>query len=182
MTDRSRDDGSRELDSGDSAVQPHFGGGGVAGLEPHRQPLGPPPLRSRAVPLPLQQMSDLSVGGSGNYHAPAMDPHRPVYGGEYNGSFGSRSGGVGGFAIPPIHSVRNGRASVLNVSNESADHVDAFPEEHNDEDMTSCNATAGWSEVDSAGGGIPPSARSLHSAALLNGVMYIFGECLLVEI
>jgi hypothetical protein len=33
----------------------------------------------------------------------------------------------------------------------------------------------GWSEVDSSGGGIPPSARSLHSAALLNGVMYVFG-------
>jgi hypothetical protein len=201
MTERSRDDRSHELDGGDSVVQqPHLGGGGVAGLDPHRQPLGPPPLRSRAAPLP-QEMSDLSVSGSSNYHdgsnlailrqqaashapphlVPAVDPHRPMYGGEYNGSFGSRSGGVGGgtggFAIPPIRSVRNGRVSVLNVSNESADHVDAFPEEHNDDDMTTCNATAGWSEVDSAGGGIPPSARSLHSTALLNGVMYIFGEC-----
>jgi hypothetical protein len=38
---------------------------------------------------------------------------------------------------------------------------------------------SGWSEVDASGGGIPPSARSLHSAALLNGVMYIFGMSIL---
>ena len=36
-------------------------------------------------------------------------------------------------------------------------------------------SVSGWSEVDVSGGGIPPSARSLHSAALLNGVMYVFG-------
>lgn len=37
-------------------------------------------------------------------------------------------------------------------------------------------SVSGWSEVDASGGGIPPSARSLHSAALLNGVMYVFGK------
>ena len=36
-------------------------------------------------------------------------------------------------------------------------------------------SVSGWSEVDASGGGIPPSARSLHSAALLNGAMYVFG-------
>ena len=36
-------------------------------------------------------------------------------------------------------------------------------------------SVSGWSEVDATGGGIPPSARSLHSAALLDGVMYVFG-------
>jgi hypothetical protein len=38
------------------------------------------------------------------------------------------------------------------------------------------SSVSGWSEVDPTGGGMPPSARSLHSAALLNGVMYIFGK------
>ena len=37
-------------------------------------------------------------------------------------------------------------------------------------------SVSGWSNVDASGGGIPPSARSLHSAALLNGVMYVFGR------
>ena len=35
------------------------------------------------------------------------------------------------------------------------------------------NSSIGWSEVEA--NGVPPSARSLHSAALLNGVLYIFG-------
>ena len=33
--------------------------------------------------------------------------------------------------------------------------------------------SVGWSEVES--NGVPPSARSLHSSALLNGVLYVFG-------
>eukprot|EP00934_Nitzschia_sp_Nitz4_P004906 Nitzschia sp. Nitz4//scaffold150_size53981//18316//20115//NITZ4_006675-RA/size53981-snap-gene-0.67-mRNA-1//-1//CDS//3329537065//4896//frame0 len=36
------------------------------------------------------------------------------------------------------------------------------------------NNTNGWSVVQT-NGGTPPSARSLHAAALLNGVMYVFG-------
>ena len=38
--------------------------------------------------------------------------------------------------------------------------------------------SSGWSDVEltpDGGGGIPPSARSLHAAALLNGIMYVFG-------
>lgn len=34
--------------------------------------------------------------------------------------------------------------------------------------------TSGWSVVET-NGGTPPSARSLHAAAMLNGVMYVFG-------
>jgi len=33
---------------------------------------------------------------------------------------------------------------------------------------------SGWSEVDHTGG-TPPSARSLHAGALLNGILYVFG-------
>jgi leucine-zipper-like transcriptional regulator 1 len=38
----------------------------------------------------------------------------------------------------------------------------------------SSGASHGWSAVE-VNGGTPPSARSLHAAALLNGVMYVFG-------
>jgi hypothetical protein len=53
--------------------------------------------------------------------------------------------------------------------------------QHDDADVAVSTHTAlhtfrsSWSEVDTSGGGISPSARSLHSSALLNGVMYIFG-------
>lgn len=35
------------------------------------------------------------------------------------------------------------------------------------------SSNIGWSEVET--NGVPPSARSLHSASLLNGVLYVFG-------
>jgi len=40
------------------------------------------------------------------------------------------------------------------------------------------SASSGWSVVETlqgGAGGAPPSARSLHAAALLNGIMYVFG-------
>ena len=40
------------------------------------------------------------------------------------------------------------------------------------------SASSGWSVVETSqggAGGAPPSARSLHAAALLNGIMYVFG-------
>lgn len=36
------------------------------------------------------------------------------------------------------------------------------------------SSSSGWSVVET-NGGTPPSARSLHAAAILNGVMYVFG-------
>ena len=40
--------------------------------------------------------------------------------------------------------------------------------------------SSGWSDVgysqDPSIGGVPPSARSLHAAALLNGILYVFGR------
>jgi len=51
-------------------------------------------------------------------------------------------------------------------------------EERNDDDdenNNNANSNIGWSEVET--NGVPPSARSLHSAALLNGVLYVFGGC-----
>jgi len=39
---------------------------------------------------------------------------------------------------------------------------------------TSANNTSGWSIVET-NGGTPPSARSLHAAAVLNGVLYVWG-------
>ena len=50
----------------------------------------------------------------------------------------------------------------------------AAPEQEVAEDPTSPSGTNGWSDVQT-GGGTPPSARSLHAAALLNGIMYVFG-------
>ena len=45
----------------------------------------------------------------------------------------------------------------------------------NDEEGSPISAGAnGWCTVET-NGGTPPSARSLHAAALLNGVMYVFG-------
>jgi hypothetical protein len=65
--------------------------------------------------------------------------------------------------------------------------LDAEPEEinrgnhhHGDDDdddwlfHDSFGNTSGWSEVDT-NGGTPPAPRSLHTAAILNGVMYVFG-------
>ncbi|CAB9528454.1 effector protein with kelch motifs [Seminavis robusta] len=43
---------------------------------------------------------------------------------------------------------------------------------------SSGSASSGWSVVETSqggAGGAPPSARSLHAAALLNGIMYVFG-------
>ena len=36
-------------------------------------------------------------------------------------------------------------------------------------------AASGWSVVDVAPGSVPPCARSLHSAAIMNGALYVFG-------
>ena len=49
------------------------------------------------------------------------------------------------------------------------------PEHHVDDALSSPTASSsGWSVVET-NGGTPPSARSLHAAAILNGVMYVFG-------
>jgi hypothetical protein len=66
----------------------------------------------------------------------------------------------------------------LNISSEQR-HSFASPEHgvNNDNDPNSpmaSSTTNGWSVVET-NGGTPPSARSLHAAALLNGVMYVFG-------
>lgn len=37
------------------------------------------------------------------------------------------------------------------------------------------NVSSGWSVVDSSNGSTPPCARSLHSGAVLNGSLYVFG-------
>ena len=46
-----------------------------------------------------------------------------------------------------------------------------------EEQQQELSPSSGWSEVGLSqdGGGSPPSARSLHAAALLNGTMYVFG-------
>jgi hypothetical protein len=60
-------------------------------------------------------------------------------------------------------------------------HSFSIPEYGVTDSPTSLSNTSGWSIVETKGG-MPPSARSLHAAALLNGVMYVFGgydgECL----
>jgi len=66
------------------------------------------------------------------------------------------------------HQLRHQHAIPQNVmvtSDSESDMLDAAAQ---------ANKNSGWMEVQS-NGGTPPCARSLHAAALLNGVMYIFG-------
>lgn len=68
-------------------------------------------------------------------------------------------------------------ASVPLGGGENASTAVADPEEHrHGGDDIHMRSSSRWTEVEA--GGIPPSARSLHSTALLNGVMYIFGMSL----
>jgi hypothetical protein len=68
-------------------------------------------------------------------------------------------------------------AASVPLGGESASSAVADPEEHrHGGDDMHMRSSSGWTEVEA--GGIPPSARSLHSSALLNGVMYIFGRSL----
>jgi hypothetical protein len=67
-------------------------------------------------------------------------------------------GGGGGHVVPfgdPEHITRGGDTDDL-----------SFRESYNN--------NSGWSEV-KANGGTAPAPRSLHTAAILNGVMYVFG-------
>jgi N-acetylneuraminic acid mutarotase len=49
------------------------------------------------------------------------------------------------------------------------------PEREAEEDPLESPQPTGWAEVEVGAGSVPPSARSLHAAALLNGTMYCFG-------
>ena len=54
-------------------------------------------------------------------------------------------------------------------------------DDDDDDDPNNFTTLSGWSEVELSqepgGGGVPPSPRSLHAAALLNGVMYVLSVC-----
>lgn len=111
--------------------------------------------------------------------AAAPSGYRSPFGG--NNIIIHRGGGGADDYVPALH-----RQNVNAIHNNNADaaaaavavvaaDLDADPEEHNGfEEETMHRATAGWAEVEPTNG-IPPSARSLHSAALFNGVMYVFG-------
>ena len=76
----------------------------------------------------------------------------------------------------------------INVANNNNNPPNNDPNHHPERAMEteavyhpcspSGSASSGWSVVETSqggAGGAPPSARSLHAAALLNGIMYVFG-------
>lgn len=166
------------------------GGGGdgrhrrLPGLPQQHDPLGLLQPLARAAAFPQQQQQQpASLPIANNYQAmlrqqapsavaqqQQQQPHpgqaaAPVgYRNPFGGGSAPRAGGADDYV--PNHHVA-GSFAALNVASDDTD-----PEEHNEDTMH--RASAGWSEVDPAGG-IAPSARSLHSAALLNNVMYVFG-------
>lgn len=75
-------------------------------------------------------------------------------------------------AMPPSdrHDNNNHRISTGRISFVVPEHGAVDGE---DSSLTSA-PTNGWCTVET-NGGTPPSARSLHAAALLNGVLYVFG-------
>ena len=85
---------------------------------------------------------------------------------------------VGGVNNPRIPNLERR----LDVGIQNLHLMNAEPEEINQEDHgedlmlheTNISNVSGWSEVDT-NGGTPPAPRSLHTAAILNGVMYVFG-------
>ena len=97
-----------------------------------------------------------------------------------NSSLGSGSlgGSVGHFPPGRLSGFGSARLRLELSSSNSAPERD-IENEHSD---SGAIASSGWSEVElshepdgTPGGGVPPSARSLHAAALLNGTMYVFG-------
>lgn len=93
----------------------------------------------------------------------------------------SSRGGQAGAVIPPrvLHADlhRDGDLHVdlrsLPLNNLSLSLP--VPEREMGEDPNVPTTSSGWTHVEPGAGGVPPSARSLHAAALLNGSVYIFG-------
>jgi len=81
--------------------------------------------------------------------------------------------------VPSAAANRGPRLEDLNPSDNnhhrssSSSAVLAIPE-YGAIESPSSTASSGWSHVET-NGGMPPSARSLHAAAVLNGCLYVFG-------
>lgn len=100
--------------------------------------------------------------------------HAPVNINRLNPGLGVNANNISvSLAMPSRHS--NPHLEDLGIS---AEQRPSIPEQHGTFELDSTSpvssSTNGWSVVDT-NGGVPPSARSLHAAALLNGVMYVFG-------
>ena len=100
-------------------------------------------------------------------------------------------------SVAPVRPASAGRISSsasISVSNNSSNHIPTVgrnyinpilddintdraippPEQSTSLESPQSSAANGWSIVET-NGGTPPSARSLHAAAILNGIMYVFG-------
>lgn len=160
-------------------VQPHQQPANAAAPPPVVAPL-PPPLQDHAIERPTaprvaarSPTSSVRVVVNPNQNQQALlrqQAHSPTQGGggtSANSSSSYRSIRGGGFAGARVDS-----------TNSFQNYVVAGPERDNiDESMSfDSPASSGWTVVElSQDGGVPPSARSLHAAALLNGNLLVFG-------
>ena len=82
---------------------------------------------------------------------------------------GDDSNGAEERALPPLLPMFGGIN--VNNNNREAQNLMADPERalmHDNDNPQPLSSTHGWVEVEPEAGGLPPSARSLHSSALLN--------------
>ena len=119
--------------------------------------------------------SAASAQGGSHQSLLRQQAHAPV--GLGSARFSPSAAGLGSFSISSPNAYSHPRLEDLGGgANEPQQLASSIPE-HGVSDPSRQDASAtssGWSIVET-NGGIPPSARSLHAAALLNGVMYVFG-------
>jgi hypothetical protein len=155
------------------------------------------PIRNRHANANARSVSALAVM---NHQAMLRLQSPPVACGRSTSLTGTAAGtGAGAAGMnPSLNSNNNLRAATLrlddlnlnlnhnnNNNNNNNNHSNVIPEQDvallefptDGGDSSSCsssNNNAGWSIVET-NGGTPPSARSLHAAAYLNGIYYVFG-------
>ena len=82
------------------------------------------------------------------------------------------------YSNPQLEGLNNNINNNLSIEVDQQQQQQISIPEHIDNDglnsPTGSSSASGWSVVET-NGGIPPSARSLHAGAILNGVMYVFG-------
>ena len=137
---------------------------------PSQQQLQVPSLQAVNPQAMLRQQAHSPIAGLNHY--PPLFRASAAGGGSSSGGAYANAGVGGGVGILPPPRFENNLPSAVSSSSLLG------PERNVDDGCGEFPPTSGWSEVDLSqdpGAGVPPSARSLHAAALLNGVMYVFG-------
>jgi len=142
------------------------GGIGVAGA---------PRSSYSSLPDPLLQAGGRTVTVSHQAQLRQQAHALVGLGSRMNPNAASRPGGGHASHLPRLENLSlSSVGSENNIQQQQLSPSYTIPEYGILDSPSAGSNSSGWSDVETSGG-TPPSARSLHAAAVLNGVMYVFG-------